>query len=98
MMCGGLLRLGAAAGDVAVATTFGGGFMAAFSDGPAKGEIGAMPWDSVDKRRDEDATDRRKRSRRRFRFGGRRAIDAPQQRERRDRDRLDAEGERSTPS
>jgi hypothetical protein len=67
--------------------------MAAFRDGPAQGEIGAMPWDSVDKRRDEDAKEKRKRSRRRFRFGGRRAIDAPQRRERRDRDRLETEGE-----
>jgi hypothetical protein len=53
-----------------------------------------MPWDSVDKRRDEDATEKRKRSRRRFRFGGRRAIDGLQTRERRDRERLEAEGER----
>lgn len=52
-----------------------------------------MPWDGVDKRRDEDAGEKRKRSRRRFRFGGRRAIDAPQKRERRSRVRLEAEGE-----
>lgn len=52
-----------------------------------------MPWDSVDKPRDEDAKEKRKRSRRRFRFGGRRAIDAPQKRERRDSDRSEAERE-----
>jgi hypothetical protein len=83
--------------------------MAAFRDEPAglvfprgadrrggvpQEEVGVMPWDSVDKRRDEDATEKRKRSRRRFRFGGRRAIDVSQKRERRDRDRLEAEGGR----
>jgi hypothetical protein len=34
-----------------------------------------MPWDSIDKFRDEDATEKRKRSRRRFFLGGRRSID-----------------------
>lgn len=36
-----------------------------------------MPFDSVDKYRDEDYTERRRRSRRRFRIGGRRSTDAP---------------------
>lgn len=34
-----------------------------------------MPWDSVDKHRDEDYTERRKNSRRRFKLGGRRSTD-----------------------
>lgn len=72
--------------------------VAAFSDGPARlvfsrgsdrrgggaaGEVGVVPWDGVDRRRDEDAKERRKRSRRRFRLGGRRVIDGLQRRERR---------------
>lgn len=82
--------------------------MAAFRDGPARlvlrgayrlegvpvGEVGAVPWDGVDRRRDEDANEKRKRSRRRFRLGGRRAIDGSQKRERRDSDRPGAENER----
>jgi adenylyl- and sulfurtransferase ThiI len=34
-----------------------------------------MPWDSTDKFRDEDLTERRKKSRRRFKIGGRRKTD-----------------------
>lgn len=34
-----------------------------------------MPWDSVDKYRDEDTTEPRKTSRRRFKVGGRRRTD-----------------------
>lgn len=34
-----------------------------------------MPWDSTDKYRDEDLTERRKKSRRRFKIGGRRKTD-----------------------
>ena len=34
-----------------------------------------MPWDSVDKPRDEDFTERRRRNRRRYRAGGRRSTD-----------------------
>ena len=83
--------------------------MAAFRDGPARvafprgayrrggvtvGEVGEVPWDGVDRRRDEDAKERRRRSRRRFRLGGRRVIDGSQERERRVRDRSEVEGER----
>jgi hypothetical protein len=72
--------------------------MAAFRDGPARlvfpraayrrggvlvGEVGVVPWDGVDRRRDEDAKEKRRRSRRRFRLGGRRAVDGSQKRERR---------------
>jgi hypothetical protein len=42
-----------------------------------------VPWDGVDRRRDEDAKEKRRRSRRRFRLGGRRAVDGSQKRERR---------------
>jgi hypothetical protein len=84
--------------------------MAAFRDGPARlvfprvagrragvvqGEVGVMPWDGVDRRRDEDAREKRKRSRRRFRLGGRRAIDGSEKRERRDLDRSEAGASRS---
>jgi hypothetical protein len=77
--------------------------MAAFRDGPARlvfsrgadrrgglvqGEVAVMPWDGVDRRRDEDAKEKRKRSRRRFRLGGRRTIDGLEKRERRGRVRL----------
>ena len=46
-----------------------------------------MPYDSADVGRDEDLTERRKRSRRRFRLGGRRLIDTFFKRERRKRPR-----------
>jgi hypothetical protein len=34
-----------------------------------------MPWDSIDKPRDEDYGERRKESRRRYKIGGRRSTD-----------------------
>jgi hypothetical protein len=60
--------------------------------GVVQGEVGVMQWDGVDRRRDEDAKEKRKRSRRRFRLGGRRAVDGSEKRERRDRDRLEVDG------
>lgn len=38
----------------------------------------SMPFDSVDRYRDEDYTEKRKRSRRRYKVGGRRSTDNPE--------------------